>query len=42
MNSDFDLNDPNIQLILAIHYLSLNDQAKRNAHLMGLKETTFE
>jgi hypothetical protein len=26
----FDLNDPNIQLILAIHYLSLNDQAKRN------------
>ncbi|WP_411893330.1 hypothetical protein [Winogradskyella sp. A2] len=26
----FDLNDPNIQLILAIHYLALNDQAKRN------------
>ncbi|WP_310993093.1 hypothetical protein [Aequorivita marina] len=26
----FDLNDPNVQLILAIHYLSLNDQAKRN------------
>ena len=26
----FDLNDRNIQLILAIHYLSLNDQAKRN------------
>ena len=25
----FDLNDPNIQLILAIHYLSLNDQEKR-------------
>ena len=29
-NSVFDLNDPNIQLILAIHYLSLNDQDKRN------------
>ena len=26
----FDLNDPNIQLILAIHYLSMNDQDKRN------------
>lgn len=26
----FDLNDPNIQLILAIHYLSLNDQQTRN------------
>ena len=26
----FDLNNPNIQLILAIHYLSLNDQEKRN------------
>ena len=25
----FNLNDPNIQLILAIHYLSLNDQSKR-------------
>jgi len=25
----FDLKDPNIQLILAIHYLSLNDQVKR-------------
>ncbi|AXP81576.1 hypothetical protein CJ739_2503 [Mariniflexile rhizosphaerae] len=25
----FDLDDPNIQLILAIHYLSLNDQEKR-------------
>ncbi len=25
----FDLNDPNIQLILAIQYLSLNDQEKR-------------
>ncbi len=26
----FDLNNQNIQLILAIHYLSLNDQEKRN------------
>jgi hypothetical protein len=26
----FDLSNPNIQLILAIHYLSLNDQEKRN------------
>jgi len=26
---DFDLNNPNIQLILAIHYLSLNDQQTR-------------
>ncbi len=26
----FDLNDPNIQLILAIHYLSMNDQQKRD------------
>lgn len=26
---DFNLNDPNIQLIIAIHYLSLNDQEKR-------------
>jgi len=25
----FDLNDPNIQLTLAIHYLSLNDTEKR-------------
>ncbi|WP_051191579.1 hypothetical protein [Flavobacterium gelidilacus] len=25
-----NLNDPNIQLILAIHYLSLNDQEKRD------------
>ncbi len=32
-NSSFDLNDPNIQLILAIHYLSINDQVNRNAHL---------
>ncbi|WP_100610838.1 hypothetical protein [Confluentibacter lentus] len=28
-NKDFDLNDPNVQLILAIHYLSLNDHEKR-------------
>ena len=27
---NFNLDDPNIQLILAIHYLSLNDQDKRN------------
>ena len=26
----YDLEDPNIQLILAIHYLSLNDQESRN------------
>ena len=26
----YDLKDPNIQLILAIHYLSLNDQERRN------------
>ncbi|WP_445716891.1 hypothetical protein [Flavobacterium sp.] len=37
-NSDFDLNDPNIQLILAIHYLSLNDGMKRNAHLIERNE----
>lgn len=29
----FDLNDPNIQLILAIHYLSMNDQTTRNVEL---------
>lgn len=34
----FDLNDPNIQLILAIHYLSVNDDAKRNKDLMELPE----
>ncbi|GAA4324679.1 hypothetical protein GCM10023115_41660 [Pontixanthobacter gangjinensis] len=27
---DFDLNDPNIQLIIAIQYLSINDQLNRN------------
>ena len=27
---NFDLENPNIQLILAIHYLSLNDRVKRN------------
>ncbi|MFD2824536.1 hypothetical protein ACFS5M_12710 [Lacinutrix iliipiscaria] len=26
---DFNLNDPNVQLILAIHYLSINDDFKR-------------
>ncbi|WP_458626403.1 hypothetical protein [Winogradskyella sp. PC D3.3] len=41
-NSEFDLNDPNIQLILAIHYLSLNDEMTRNAHLMEQNEQTFE
>ena len=25
-----DLDDPNIQLILAIHFLTLNDEEKRN------------
>lgn len=34
----FDLNDPNIQLILAIHYLSMNDNAKRNADLIERKK----
>ena len=34
----FDLNDPNIQLILAIHYLSLNDNATRNADLIERKK----
>lgn len=28
---DLNLNDPNIQLIIAIHYLSLNDEEKRNS-----------
>ena len=27
--NDFDLNNPNIQLLIAIHYLSQNDQQKR-------------
>jgi len=31
---NFDLEDPNIQLILTIHYLSLNDQEKRNEKWM--------
>ena len=26
---EFDLEDPNIQLLIAIHYLTLNDQQKR-------------
>ncbi|MBD3630480.1 hypothetical protein [Cyclobacterium sp.] len=38
----FDLDDPNIQLILAIHYLSLNDQAKRNADLIQDQTIMFE
>ena len=39
--SSFDLNDPNIQLILAIHYLALNDQVKRNADLVERTESKF-
>lgn len=37
----FDLNDSNIQLILAIHYLSLNDNATRNADLIERKKVKF-
>ncbi|PWJ38663.1 hypothetical protein, partial [Sediminitomix flava] len=37
-NSYFDLDDPNIQLILAIHFLSINDQIKRNPLLNELEE----
>ena len=37
----FDLNDPNIQLILAIHYLSINDNASRNADLIERKTVKF-
>mgnify|MGYP006185361025 CR=1 FL=1 len=37
-NDAFDLNDPNIQLILAIHYLSINDQVKRNQDLIVLPQ----
>lgn len=32
--SSFDLNDPNIQLILAIHYLSISDNTMRNTDLI--------
>ena len=32
---DFNLKDPNIQLILAIHYLSLSDQDQRNDEWTG-------
>lgn len=32
-NEYFNLNDSNIQLILAVHYLTMNDQEKRNASL---------
>ena len=41
-NSDFDLNDHNIQLILAVHCLSMNDREKRNSHLIERKEPKFE
>ncbi|AXT21067.1 hypothetical protein D7030_08670 [Flavobacteriaceae bacterium AU392] len=42
-NNAFDLNNPNIQLILAIHYLSINDQVTRNKDLIELpKEPKFE
>jgi hypothetical protein len=37
----FDLNDPNIQLILAIQYLSLNDEATRNIELIKQNELKF-
>jgi|GEM_PF-2106899 len=37
----FDLDDRNIQLILAIHYLSSNDQFKRNAHLKKSKRLKY-
>ena len=37
----FNLKDPNIQLILSIHYLSLNDQSKRNAELIERKKIKF-
>jgi hypothetical protein len=32
---NFDLNDSNIQLVLSIHYLTLNDQEKRNEKWRG-------
>ena len=38
----FDLKDPNIQLILAIHYLSLNDHNTRNESLMQVNKSKFE
>ncbi len=37
----FNLKDPNIQLILAIHYLSMNDQSTRNADLIERKKVKF-
>ena len=37
----FDLNDPNIQLILAIHYLSMSDNSARNADLIERKKVKF-
>ncbi|MBW2962907.1 hypothetical protein [Mesonia aestuariivivens] len=41
-NKSFKLKDPNIQLILAIHYLSMNDQSMRNADLMKRKIPKFK
>ena len=38
----FNLDDPNIQLVLAIHYLTRNDISSRNAHLMDRTETKIE
>ena len=38
----FDLKDPNIQLILAIHYLSLNDNITRNADLIERKKVIIK
>lgn len=38
----YNLKDPNIQLILAIHYLSMNDQSTRNADLMVRRNPKFE
>lgn len=35
----FDLNNPNIQLILAIHYLTINDQESRN---IKIRERAWE
>ena len=40
--NSYDLNDPNIQLIMAIHYLSIKDQITRNADLIEERtDTTF-
>jgi len=37
----FDLNDPNIQLVLAIHYLSMNDDTMRNDNLIERGKVKF-